>query len=336
MSTEREKHVKIVSDILKGKAELSASEEADPARMGQASLMYRRCKDYFGNPIDEDKSDMQKRVRRGDIGAIHSFACMVNMPELFHGPRVSKSDQSLAKSIRTNALNRLIVISAEDIGVADLGVVQICLQRLLPMTWGKKRVAFDYAEAVGCLELMCAAQKTRLGSWLYCAYGISSNRVYAQGEGLAVPEDVDLRTLPLDNLACFRCFEKKQEELIWQRIFHEVPFVSEYYQLLKWLYSAFKYLSEKRPFLSLALALLHYRPAIAVPQLPAVSAERVRELENHEFSMEILPDAVDKHTARGRAAGANRALFVTKGAKLENECPLYNDEVLKRIYAKGK
>lgn len=294
---------------------------------GKAQLIYRQCKGWHGERVDEVKSDMQKRIRRGDSLAVYNFAEQVNLCRLF-------PDDTLAKGIRTNAINRLAVTSAEDVGVADLGTVLVVLRTLLPQTWKKKRSPFNYAASVACVELLCQARKTRISSWLYHAYGLARKRQLASELGLAVAlGDVPMTDTPLDDLNLFRCFENKSEKLIWERIASSVKADSPYAELMKWLKLAYDHQSEKRPFLSLALATLHFKPPVNLPALPLSSPERIRELEEHEYELSILPDSVDKHTARGRAMGADRLLFVERGAIVHNEALEYRDENLIRIYA---
>src|SRR3990170_1353739 len=103
----------------------------------KAHLGYRNSKSWHGLRIDELKSHMQKAIRRGNFDeASKAFASMANMLDLFPG-------ETLAKSIRTNAINRIVICALEDVGVAAPSIVMGVLRRLLPMTRkGKKRAEF--------------------------------------------------------------------------------------------------------------------------------------------------------------------------------------------------
>ena len=297
----------------------------------KAVLAYRQSKSYHGLRIDELKSHMQKSIRRGaGDEACKAFASMTNMLELF-------PNEPLAKAIRTNAVNRVLVCVLEDVGAASPTLVLYVLRRLLPMSWRKHRKPFSLAAALECLQLMAASPKSRITSHLYHAYGVAANRELALEQSLPVG-DVDLRTAPLSNPNCFICWDqgKPAQDLVMNRFFE-----SEHARRLdgvSWLKEAYAQLSERRPVLAFALACAHLKlSAKSMLYTGAhVSKTALRAYKAHEFDVEILADAVDVHTARGRQSGKTAADFRHRGAAVDHEDPRLHNDTLLHIYAHTK
>lgn len=212
-------------------------------KMGKAKLIYRHSTSFHGFQMDELKSAMQKAIRRGQSStACKAFAEMSNMLQLFPG-------QTLAKSIRTNALNRVIICALEDVGVANPPLVLYTLQSLLPMSWKKKRAEFDFELVISCIELLAASEKSRVTSWLHHAYAVPANRELSEAEGLCW-RSLDLRHADLSEPNCFRYSEAEEAGLVRR--------IGEQGRLGHWLALAWSQLSERRPALSLGLALAYF------------------------------------------------------------------------------
>ena len=308
-------------------------EEGSELRMekNKAVLVYRQSKSYHGLRIDELKSHMQKSVRRGaGDEACKAFSSMTNMLELF-------PNEPMAKAIRTNALNRVLVCVLEDVGAANPTLVLYVLRRLLPMSWRKQRKPFSLAAALECLQLMAASPKSRITSHLYHAYGVAANRELALEQRLPVG-NVDLSTAPLSNPNCFRCWDqgKQAQDLVMNRFFQ-----SEHAARLDgvcWLKEAYAQLSEKRPVVAFALACAHLDLSAEsmLYKGACVSENALRAYKQHDFDLEILADAVDVHTARGRQSGRTAADFRHRGAAVEREDPRLHNDALLYIYTHTK
>lgn len=145
---------------------------------GKAKLIYRHSTSFHGFQVDELKSALQKAIRRGQSDtACKAFAEMSNLLSLF-------PNQTIAKSIRTNAINRVIICALEDVGVANPPLVLYTLENLLPMTWKKKRADFDFESVITCVMRLADSPKSRVTSWLHHAYGVEANRELSAAEGL--------------------------------------------------------------------------------------------------------------------------------------------------------
>lgn len=308
-------------------------QEAEPDR-NRAVLAYHQDADYTGLKINLLKSQMQKCIRRGlDEQAVYALASMANMARLFPG-------ESRAQGIRTNALNRVMISALEDVGPADAEVVLVVLETLLPMTRGRQRAAFSLAAAVGCVQLLCAARKSRVGSWLHKAFHARNGALAtAQGFGAEL-HAVEPMSAPLGDANLFGCLDDAAAcGILLERCEKE----SRWPALQRVLRTAWRQLSEKRPAAALALAVEHYALApeeatglaLALAQA-RVDAALIERLERHDYTIEILPCAIDKHTAAGRAQGKGRAEFVSDGALVTNEHPRFTDERherLRQLYA---
>jgi len=188
-----------------------------------------------------------------------------------------------------------------------------------------------------CILELAASRKTRVTSHLYHAYGMRENHEMAREQGLDV-HAVDLSTAPLADANCFQCLQqdKQVQDAVVER------FLAASFHLGPWrtqIRDAYMYLSEKRPVVAFALALLHYKvkvePLLGRTIEPICQA-RLESLENHDFEMVISDDAVDMHTAHGRGLGKTVADFRSNGARLANEDPAFHDAALVYVYINGK
>jgi hypothetical protein len=306
----------------------------------KAILEYRHSKSWHGLPIDQLKSHMQKAIRRGNFDeASKAFASMANMLDLFRG-------ETLAKAIRTNAINRIVICALEDVGVAAPSVVMDVLRRLLPMTKQGKRVEFVMDIALACIKALCSAPKTRVMSHLYHAYGVATNRAQALALHLPVEQVVDFATYPLDNPNILQCWDAKQADEVMQRLFEEqgkrlgeckdgekTKLDPRNQNAMHWAWR----LSEQRPVLQFFVALVHFDLRVEpCDSWPVVSEKLVTTLEEHEFDLEIWAEALDVHTAAGRQAGKNATNFRNEGAIVTNEDPRFADSRLLQIYLQSK
>ena len=130
--------------------------------VGKAIAKHNHSIDFWGTPIDERKSDVQKAIRRGLVTqALFSFSCGIQMIELF-------PNNSTAKAIVTNFINRLIVIAVEDVSLANPRLVKSILPTLTlmsrkPYLRNKKTLDWIVTE-------LANSPKSRLCSHLYNAY----------------------------------------------------------------------------------------------------------------------------------------------------------------------
>lgn len=139
-------------------SDMFVSEKAEAKRIkvenvyqGQATCKYHSEMDPWGFSITLRKSDFQKAIRMGKISqALVSFFACYNIGVLFQ-------DESNAKRVQTNILNRLIICSMEDIGVANPSLVFEILDRIGPMI--KNRSKRDPALIGKIIVKMCKSKK---------------------------------------------------------------------------------------------------------------------------------------------------------------------------------
>ena len=129
--------------------------------MEKASSRYGNSTTYSGFPVDEMKSGLQKYIRRGMKEKAWAVAYELYLMHMI--------EDSAYKSL----FSRLAVIAAEDIGVADPGVVDLVIRTA--MGWktaaSKKKSSIPpFSEVMALIVVMCDSRKTRVMSWIWNSY----------------------------------------------------------------------------------------------------------------------------------------------------------------------
>jgi len=131
-----------------------------------------------GTSVDIVKSDFQKAIRQGRVvQALVAFFEMYNMETIF-------PDHAAAKANRTNIINRMMICAAEDIGPANVPLVQLVITTGLMMQ--KYRNKRDAAVFAALVEQMALSPKTRICSHLWHAYALPENEVLSRSMGLDI------------------------------------------------------------------------------------------------------------------------------------------------------
>lgn len=123
---------------------------------------------YSGLEFDVAKSALQKYIRRGITGKA-SLAAI----EIY---RLKEVGGDAAVS---NLCNRLAIIAAEDVGVANLSLVVDIIEALEDDTR-------DINKLLAMVQLMCVSPKTRMMSHCWYAYATDNGRAKAIMAGIAV------------------------------------------------------------------------------------------------------------------------------------------------------
>jgi hypothetical protein len=105
--------------------------------------------------VDVAKSALQKAIRRGDVSLAWTMALRLN--------EFLNVDDGKGKPVRSNMLNRLPIIAGEDIGLADVDVVEKVDKYVNKI---RSSELLCEKELIECVTLMCMAEKSRLGSHL--------------------------------------------------------------------------------------------------------------------------------------------------------------------------
>lgn len=127
--------------------------------IGKMVAAYRNSKTFSGYDFGVAKSALQKYIRRGTTGKALMVATeMYRMSELFH-----TSQSTVAKTNFTNFINRLCVIAAEDIGVANM---PLCCSVIdyFNKTYKNDRIPPPIGEILVIVKELCESKKTRICS----------------------------------------------------------------------------------------------------------------------------------------------------------------------------
>lgn len=123
---------------------------------------------YSGYKVDVIKSGLQKYIRRGIVDkAVYCGFEMYRMGEVG------------GDAIVTNLYNRLRIIAAEDIGVADMGIALAVIDMV---NMGNR----DPATLQSAIKMLALCQKTRVSSHLYTVFRKLEARDYALSKGLHI------------------------------------------------------------------------------------------------------------------------------------------------------
>lgn len=140
---------------------LSAKPRGDPVYKGPFA---KSNASEHGFAPDILKSGVQKYVRRNS--RVKAFACLA---ELLSFSRAGEA----AKGMVTNTLNRLMIIAAEDIGLANVQLVARVIHEVSALKEklkSKDMSRKDRKALFGLVALMCASPKTRIMSHAYYVY----------------------------------------------------------------------------------------------------------------------------------------------------------------------
>jgi len=307
------------------------------------SLKYRQTVLHSGHRSDLVKSNLQKSIRLGNTSeAQRCFAALVTPLDL---PALDEKEQRIAKSLRTNVINRVIVCAAEDIGLGDLGRVKAVIDALQPMTKSGKRQEFDLERCLGAVALLSESVKSRTTSHLFHVVQACNSELAAEN-GFAVVR-IRPESVPLCSLNTFQAIgDKASEATLWSRLQNtqelDQPFLSS-------LYTAYQQQSEKRPFMQLALAYAHYALSIdpryteyfrqcllECPPFPSSEPSFLGHLRLNQTEITILDQAVDVHTFQGRQNHATCREFREQGSVVYPEAELFHKPELMNVYINSK
>ena len=308
---------------------------------------------YSNLSVDIVKSGLQKYIRRNEVddALIMAFE-MLRMREIN------------AKAIVTNFANRISIIAVEDIGPANLPLVKRILEK--PIS------ELPDVEIYSLIVQMCNSPKTRILSHLARAYnksnykisrkyGIDIERESHEDDPLNDDEfwfDGDDESLKqIGNIFLQRLRNRDVNAFVWGQYYHEKfgdmkvaprnrrrkasvvlwrmmesETTKENLALLTLLEKYFFTLTEDKPFLRLAIYLTlngNISPGSYSVISPTLTIE---QLLTGEYEAVVKDYIVDKHTAQGKMKGADRKVFTSEGAHINNEDMRFSDDTLKKIY----
>lgn len=319
---------------------------------------------YSGYTPDVLKSALQKYIRRATPENNMVNKAVMAAIELYRFAEVG------GKCFQTNLYNRLAVIAAEDIAIADLPVVM----SVLAMRATDTR---EPAQLITAIRLLAAAQKTRVASHLFCVYTNKSARQLAYNAGIVIedmPSAADQAKCQVDqplfhpndpvelqiagSMLRLRLQERDRGAITW---------LGRYMLLLKqklvprpgkskapkpetilWnifsnflspvnleaLQGACKLASEKRPFYMLVVCIVLFQ----VPQTNSITpiastTDDLSDLAMGRYTFNIDEKWIyDKHTGVGANMGFGRDEFVNEGALIANPHPTYQWPLGEEIY----
>ena len=310
-----------------------------------------------GYTADIVKSGLQKYIRRGIVNK--ALLCAV---ELYRMGEVG------GDPLVTNLYNRLAIISAEDIGMANLPLVS----KVLQVVRERNRQPVMLASLVHALA---DSKKTRLSSHLWRAYATPEGAALARTQGITVPLNDNPNPLQEYSAALDRKeftaltwahyflennpkgkipstyresglpingkYATKRTTVIgyalWQALFERVK--ADQRQLLIDLCDTWYEVSEKRPFLVLGiLVILYDAPSDNFNLQPYLDywsnegATFLAELLSGVYKLTIDSFVVDQHTREGRNQGKDARDFVSEGALVENQDTRYYIPLFAEIY----
>lgn len=314
-----------------------------------------------GYRLDLVKSALQKYIRRGNAEkALYAATELYRLGEVGGQAPV------------TNLYNRLAIIAGEDVGPADwslaLTVIHACntgnrdfptllaMVQLLAQTEHTRMMShvwFAYADEQG------RHKASEAGLQIDSEFS-HEDLVYIDDHDINAPDDLKpyalafqrrLETNDFNAFGWARFFldaaegqkiplrprgdgkkTSKPDVILWDIM---RPFLRE--QATQILVTAYYNHAENLPFLqSGILAALYREPFVPYDLAPVIAEWSESPLLSNflsgDYSFKIDDFAYDKHTAEGRAKGADLTKFVREGAKVENQSEKYFDEGLAAIY----
>lgn len=320
----------ISSDVvtLKRKA-TKAIDKCDPKRktthgifIGMSDPKYRVGVDPWGFSLTLRKSDMQKAIRRGNVRqALVAFYACFNMPELF-------PNNSSAKAIQTNILNRVMICAMEDIGVANNPLVLYVTCAISSMTQGKGERCGIAVERM--ILALCESKKVRIQSHMSHAYGIK-NRAAAIAAGLNIKDQPETSLadpnwfgfVHVDPMRVWDILGAKQKPIlfrVWKKVAER----------------------NKQAVLQYALARSHFsalgqigKGVMMMGSLPSIKKE-LRGVRMNLIEAPPKEEAYDMHTSQGRHDKEGKRVFRTSGAMVSNLDKTIHSDTLEKIYMESK
>jgi hypothetical protein len=284
--------------------------EVETVFRGLSTPTYRIAVDPWGFSLNLRKSDFQKAIRRGNFKqALVAFFTCYNTLKLY-------PDNSSAKAIRTNIINRVVICAMEDVGVADIPLVMKVVT-YMDLVATKKKTTSDIRIA-RLIYSMCKARKTRVQSHLHNVFlPVKAHLWEAAGIVKGDSEIFDLR--------------KTNPVAFWARYSDKYPVLNRVCKRMgvknKGAVSCFvatiEYFIERK---MIDPDVLTERPLIR--KIPT-KYEVLSVFTNH-FKMDPATCAYDKHTLEGRGMGT--AQFRNEGAFVKRESRLFAIPAFKYIY----
>lgn len=297
-----------------------------------------------GHSFDVMKSALQKYVRRGNERALNVFSEMWSLGYLNDG-------------ILTNVYNRISIIAVEDIGLSNPALVELAVN-----VRGK---SFSYCYAL--LQEMIKSTKTRVASHIWYCYSRplvledypspTTKLTPKEKRWLGRRPKIDIIEyyLTKKNLKVFtwiyyastlgkispikKCTSVTSRigtttdamGYVWRILFMFLP--EDIIRMLETSYYSFS--NSKRVFVVHAALMVLYPQEYEVAEL----RNKIESSEEDEGvhipiskKLQLHRYVVDKHTKEGREKGMSTTEFVTEGAIVRNEDPLYIFEELKFHY----
>jgi hypothetical protein len=319
---------------------------------------------FSGCPIDEVKSQLQKSIRRNE-----PHLALLSAFELYRFSEVEGG-----KGIVTNLYNRLAIISAEDVGPANLGLMVTVLKLV-------KAEIRDPNVLGAMVESLCSSQKTRIGSHLWRVYmneegrknavekGLEVNDVIRPNDQLVINDRISGTKDPQRLVAIAAVFRERLVEKSFSCMIWLAYFISEsegvklpprairprlrrtepimlIWEILKdfldasvWeiLVDMYLLLSENRPFLMIGIVSALYRVEYKEVNIGSKALKWEKKglsipYLNGTHKLTIQPEAIDKHTKRGRQEGKTRETFVNDGAAVNLEDPDFAVPIFQEVY----
>jgi hypothetical protein len=199
--------------------------------IGESKSVYQHSTDPWGFSISVRENDMRKAIRRGDYRqAMVSFFVCYNLSRIFG------SNDMDAKLIRTNILNRLVVCAVEDIGVANILLVNLVAKVINTLINSFKtndnpnRHIKDFVERslASIIYQMCISKKTRIHSYMYHAYHEKNAYMSINKFGIkwnykptSISDPNFIRVVHEDHVFAWKCFRGLIHESIydtWKRL----------------------------------------------------------------------------------------------------------------------
>jgi len=314
-------------------------------------------KSFSGLSLDVLKSALQKYVRRCVIDKALQAAY-----ELYSFGSVG------GEAAVTNLYNRLAIISAEDIGIANVGLIVSVLKLIL----SKNR----NAEVLGAIVLaLCKEKKTRIASHVHYYYVTSGLCLRDEEEEEEeekeefLPSDVAVKYLNDEQISFLESFVKcvikknlkaahyafkffnsvenlkipfvkitssrkiSKADII---LLHELSKLNGLGSLNETFIESYFTFNEKRVFFYMMLLPCFYEVTDTYEYDLVRMGEYIKEdlqpFIKCEVELKVDDYVIDKHTAEGKRRGSNTKKFVTEGAKVENQDFRYYDERLAKIY----
>lgn len=283
-----------------------------------------------GKQTDELKSAVQKYIRRGEtekavwcIKELNEFATLLG----------SEQDRVI-KAFMTNCMNRLTIISVEDVGLGNYWVVEELA------TWRKEweRLRNNKEEHFGLnaflmiTKLLAKSQKTREISHIKAFYWTTKQGMH---KGSSFEEEFDKGS---DN--CFYYWFEKLVQDGEAKAKEVIPFLyhvmrkeknEEYRKVQAILFTWFKTFKFKEFWIfGIQIILISLRK----PEKVMIMVE-TEALEVNEKDMELDDYCIDMHTRKGKNEGKDGKEFALEGSKVENEWQGTNQKY-KDCYVKSK